>query len=79
MPEFARVTSIEALRQFKAALADFAEHAGLALSEAQSDVQRTIAWLIYSGTLRDAKLDALTLLSSRVSERKGSACSGPAR
>lgn len=45
MPEFARVTSIEALRQFKAALADFAEHAGLALSEAQSDVQRTIAWL----------------------------------
>jgi predicted nucleic acid-binding Zn-ribbon protein len=45
MPEFARVISIDALRDFKAALADFAEEAGLALSEAQSDVQRTIFWL----------------------------------
>lgn len=45
MAEFARVTSIDALRQFKAALGEFAEQAGLALSEAQSDVQRTIAWL----------------------------------
>jgi len=45
MAEFARVTSLDALRQFKAALADFAEQAGLALSESQSDVQRTIGWL----------------------------------
>lgn len=45
MAEFARVTSIEALRQFKGALADFGEQVGLALSEAQSDVQRTVAWL----------------------------------
>jgi hypothetical protein len=45
MAEFARVTSIEALRNFKGALADFAEQVGLALSEAQSDVQRTVAWL----------------------------------
>lgn len=45
MAEFARVTSIDSMRRFKAALADFGEQAGLALSEAQSDVQRTIAWL----------------------------------
>ena len=45
MAEFARVTSIEALRQFKGALADFAEQVGLALSEAQSDVQRTVSWM----------------------------------
>lgn len=45
MSEFARVTSIDALRQFKAALADFAEQVGLALSEAQSDVQRTVSWM----------------------------------
>src|SRR5688572_9771054 len=45
MAEGARVTSIDALREFKAALADFAEQAGLALSEAQSDVQRTIWWI----------------------------------
>jgi chromosome segregation ATPase len=45
MSEFARVTSLDALRDFKAALGDFAEQAGLALSEAQSDVQRTISWL----------------------------------
>lgn len=45
MSEFARVTSLDALRDFKAALIDFAEQAGLALSEAQSDVQRTVGWL----------------------------------
>jgi hypothetical protein len=45
MAEFARVTSLDALRHFKAALADFGEQVGLALSEAQSDVQRTVSWL----------------------------------
>ncbi len=45
MAEYARVTSIDAMRRFKAALADFGEAAGLALSEAQSDVQRTVGWL----------------------------------
>ena len=45
MAEFAKVTSIDALREFKASIAEFAELAGLALSEAQSDVQRTIWWL----------------------------------
>jgi hypothetical protein len=41
----ANVTSIEAMIRFKAALQEFAEDAGRALSEAQSDVQRTVAWL----------------------------------
>lgn len=45
MSQFARVTSLDALREFKAALGEFAEQAGLALSEATSDVQRTIWWL----------------------------------
>ena len=45
MAEFAKVTSLDALREFKASIAEFAELAGLALSEAQSDVQRTIWWL----------------------------------
>src|SRR5262245_27132016 len=45
MAEFAKVTSLDALREFKASIAEFSELAGLALSEAQSDVQRTIWWL----------------------------------
>lgn len=45
MSQFARVISIDILRDFKAALTEFAEQAGVALSEAQSDVQRTIFWL----------------------------------
>ena len=45
MAEFARVTSINALRDFKAALIEFIEEANVALSEAQSDVQRSIWWV----------------------------------
>ena len=45
MSQFARVTSLDALRNFKAAIAEFAEQAGQALSEAQSDVQRTVWWI----------------------------------
>jgi hypothetical protein len=45
MAEQARVISIDAIREFKAALGEFAEQAGNALSEAQSDVQRTIWWI----------------------------------
>ena len=45
MSQFARVTNVEVLADFKAALAGFAETAGLGLSEAQSDVQRTIWWI----------------------------------
>ena len=41
----ADVRSIEALRDAKAALVEFREVARLALSEATSDVQRTLAWL----------------------------------
>ena len=45
MSQFARITNIDVLRDFRAALASFAEDAGLGLSEAQSDVQRTIWWI----------------------------------
>lgn len=45
MSQFAHVTSLDVLRDFKAALAEFAEQANQALSEAQSDVQRTIWWI----------------------------------
>lgn len=45
MSQFARITSLDALREFKAAIADFAEQASLSLSEAQSDAQRTIWWI----------------------------------
>jgi hypothetical protein len=45
MSQFARVASLDAIRDFKAALADFAETANVALSEATADVQRTIWWV----------------------------------
>jgi hypothetical protein len=45
MSQFARVTSLDALQNFKAALIEFAGEANLALSEATSDVQRTTWWI----------------------------------
>lgn len=45
MAEFARVSSLDALRGFKAALQSFQEDATVALSEAQSDAQRGL-WYI---------------------------------
>ena len=45
MTQFARVSSLDAIRGFKAALANFSEQADLALSESVSDVQRTIFWI----------------------------------
>lgn len=45
MAEFARVTSLDALRGFKAALQMFAEDSNVALSEAQSDAQRGL-WFV---------------------------------
>jgi hypothetical protein len=45
MSQFARVASLDAIRDFKAALADFADTANVALSEATADVQRTIWWI----------------------------------
>jgi len=47
MAEFARVTSLDALREFKAALQSFAEDATVALSEATSEAQRGL-WYISS-------------------------------
>jgi hypothetical protein len=41
----ASVLSIDALKDFRAALIEFGEDAKLALGEAQSDVQRTIWWV----------------------------------
>jgi hypothetical protein len=45
MRKAANVRSIEAIRSAKVALADFREVAGVAISEAQSDVQRTVWWV----------------------------------
>ena len=45
MRRTADVRSIDALREAKAALADFRESATVALSEASSEVQRTLGWL----------------------------------
>ena len=45
MPDFARVTSLDALRNFKAALQLFAEDSTIALSEASSDAQRGV-WYV---------------------------------
>lgn len=45
MAERAHVRSIEALRAFKAALADFEDASRQALGEAQGQVQRAVGWL----------------------------------
>ena len=47
MAEFARVTSLDALREFKVALVEFQEEATVALSEATSEAQRGL-WYITS-------------------------------
>lgn len=44
MPQ-ARVESIDALRTLKAAMLKFADEATLALSDAESDITRTVNWL----------------------------------
>ena len=41
----ARVHSIDAIKRFKAGLVEFVDLARLSLTEAQTDVQRTIHWL----------------------------------
>ena len=45
MGKSAKVTSIDALLQFKAALVDFSEAVQMSLSEASSDVNRVQSWL----------------------------------
>lgn len=45
MAKGARVTSIDVIRRFRAALCTFIEEASMALGEAQADVQRTLWWL----------------------------------
>lgn len=45
MRQSARVSSIDALRDFRLALAEFATTAAAALDEAQADVQRTAWWI----------------------------------
>lgn len=45
MDKAAKVTSIEALLQFKAALIEFSEAVQMSLGEANSDVNRVLGWL----------------------------------
>ena len=45
MSDQAKVTSLDALAHFRAGLAKFSETAGLAISNAENDVQRTMWWL----------------------------------
>jgi len=46
MRQEARVNSVVALKEFRAALAKFAETASAALDEVHSDIQRTQSWLL---------------------------------
>jgi hypothetical protein len=45
MANAARVESVDALKAFRVALLKFAESANVALSGAESDIQRTLTWL----------------------------------
>ncbi len=45
MAKSARVISIDALKDFRAALADFAAEAGTACHEVDFDIERTLEWL----------------------------------
>ncbi len=45
MSQGAKVSSVDALRQFRVALIKFADAAGVALGDAESDVQRIQMWL----------------------------------
>jgi len=45
MPEGARIHSVDALSIFRAALIKFAEHGNVALSSADSDIDRVLGWL----------------------------------
>jgi hypothetical protein len=45
MSEAANVKSVDAIREFRAAVIEFAQTASTSLGESQSDVQRTIWWL----------------------------------
>ena len=45
MSRFARVGSVDMLKEFKVSLCVFAQKASTALNEADSDIQRTIIWL----------------------------------
>jgi len=45
MSEFARVDSIELLKEFRAALFEFAEAVNVGLVEAETEIQRTAEWI----------------------------------
>ena len=45
MSQFARVESVDALREFKVALIKFAESARSALTDAESELQRSLNWV----------------------------------
>lgn len=45
MGQAAKVSSVDALKEFKLALTEFGNFAGAALGEAQADVMRTISWI----------------------------------
>jgi hypothetical protein len=45
MSEFARVESVEALKDFRVTLCKVAEEIGVGLEEADGEIQRTIIWL----------------------------------
>lgn len=64
----ARVTSIDALRDFRAALIDFADTARGALGEALSDVQRTSWWIQHD--MRDHWQRELKSRQNKLAEAK---------
>ena|SRR5436190_7760600 len=80
MADSAQVLSIDALKDFRAALIEFGEDAKLAIGEAQSDVQRTVWWIQHDQPAnwqrelkkRNHKLNELKTDLSRVQMQGGS-------
>jgi hypothetical protein len=68
MSQFARVTSIDALREFRAALIEFADTGRSALGEALSEVQRTVWWI--QNEMRDHWQRELKQRSNKLAEAR---------
>jgi hypothetical protein len=75
MSDFARVDSIDALRDFRAALWKFAEVAQVALGDAESELSRTLMWLeneqtsYWAGQVRKRQM-AVSAAAEKLREKK---------
>src|SRR3954462_2439223 len=75
MSDFARVDSIDALRDFRAALWKFAEVAQVAMGDAESELSRTLMWLeneqtsYWAGQVRKRQM-AVSAATEKLREKK---------